>query len=310
MSMFSHAVSSLSRLGSWNTTPKRRRTSVGSVVGSSPSSSSEPLVGWSRVVGILIVVVFPAPFGPRNAKISPPRTSKETSPTAVTFPNDFTTCWTRMIGRSLTTCVLRPRRRRFGRVDELVVVAHRQAGGRRVVDDDGRITVQLDGTRRHHAGDRPLDGLGDRLGLGFPARHQDQPPRIEDGPDAHRDRVDRHILSALEEPGVVVNGLLGQRLQPRARAQGAPRLVEGDVAVRADAQDLQVDPAAFRNPPLVPLAEGGVVAGRARGDIDVVRSEEHTSELQSHHDLVCRLLLEKKKKKKIIYKIIFILRIT
>src|SRR5437773_5830600 len=27
----------------------------------------------------------------------------------------------------------------------------------------------------------------------------------------------------------------------------------------------------------------------------VVRSEEHTSELQSHHDLVCRLLLEKKK---------------
>src|SRR5437667_1142963 len=29
---------------------------------------------------------------------------------------------------------------------------------------------------------------------------------------------------------------------------------------------------------------------------DVQRSEEHTSELQSHHDLVCRLLLEKKKK--------------
>src|SRR5437773_11230953 len=28
----------------------------------------------------------------------------------------------------------------------------------------------------------------------------------------------------------------------------------------------------------------------------IPRSEEHTSELQSHHDLVCRLLLEKKKK--------------
>src|SRR5260221_1970604 len=28
----------------------------------------------------------------------------------------------------------------------------------------------------------------------------------------------------------------------------------------------------------------------------VVRSEEHTSELQSHSDLVCRLLLEKKKR--------------
>src|SRR5438034_5487785 len=33
---------------------------------------------------------------------------------------------------------------------------------------------------------------------------------------------------------------------------------------------------------------------RARSPI---RSEEHTSELQSHSDLVCRLLLEKKKKK-------------
>src|SRR5947207_11669821 len=33
--------------------------------------------------------------------------------------------------------------------------------------------------------------------------------------------------------------------------------------------------------------------------IDVLlRSEEHTSELQSHSDLVCRLLLEKKKKNK------------
>src|SRR5437773_9090505 len=29
-------------------------------------------------------------------------------------------------------------------------------------------------------------------------------------------------------------------------------------------------------------------------DVMGVRSEEHTSELQSHHDLVCRLLLEKK----------------
>src|SRR5437667_3190729 len=34
-------------------------------------------------------------------------------------------------------------------------------------------------------------------------------------------------------------------------------------------------------------------ARRAREE----RSEEHTSELQSHHDLVCRLLLEKKNKK-------------
>src|SRR5438132_14163285 len=41
-----------------------------------------------------------------------------------------------------------------------------------------------------------------------------------------------------------------------------------------------------------------VVLGVVRDLLDrgVGRSEEHTSELQSHSDLVCRLLLEKKKK--------------
>src|SRR5260221_5044669 len=34
------------------------------------------------------------------------------------------------------------------------------------------------------------------------------------------------------------------------------------------------------------------------------RSEEHTSELQSHSDLVCRLLLEKKKKLKVMLVIV------
>src|SRR5690349_23116668 len=40
---------------------------------------------------------------------------------------------------------------------------------------------------------------------------------------------------------------------------------------------------------LPPIHRDGAPAGRAR-------SEEHTSELQSRRDLVCRLLLEKKKK--------------
>src|SRR5438034_7441907 len=53
--------------------------------------------------------------------------------------------------------------------------------------------------------------------------------------------------------------------------------------------------------------DGAVHACRSAGDATgtghgrmsrgTQRSEEHTSELQSHSDLVCRLLLEKKKKK-------------
>src|SRR5438034_2621727 len=39
-------------------------------------------------------------------------------------------------------------------------------------------------------------------------------------------------------------------------------------------------------------------SGNCRKPTREMRSEEHTSELQSHSDLVCRLLLEKKKKKR------------
>src|SRR5690242_21217757 len=43
-----------------------------------------------------------------------------------------------------------------------------------------------------------------------------------------------------------------------------------------------------------------------RGNVVVERSEEHTSELQSHVNLVCRLLLEKKKSKRCYKRLIFI----
>src|SRR5438034_6474172 len=42
----------------------------------------------------------------------------------------------------------------------------------------------------------------------------------------------------------------------------------------------------------------GLGLGQLREEVRQRRSEEHTSELQSHSDLVCRLLLEKKKKQK------------
>src|SRR4051812_49795612 len=41
-----------------------------------------------------------------------------------------------------------------------------------------------------------------------------------------------------------------------------------------------------------------VAAGEYGATVSPARSEEHTSELQSHVNIVCRLLLEKKKSKK------------
>src|SRR5437773_3744595 len=51
-------------------------------------------------------------------------------------------------------------------------------------------------------------------------------------------------------------------------------------------------PQRWKNASLCAMTPGYLDIGQAPR-----RSEEHTSELQSHHDLVCRLLLEKKKKK-------------
>src|SRR5688572_31662372 len=45
-------------------------------------------------------------------------------------------------------------------------------------------------------------------------------------------------------------------------------------------------------------ALNGVTLTIGKGHFGLLRSEEHTSELQSQSNLVCRLLLEKKKKKK------------
>src|SRR3954465_3963877 len=52
----------------------------------------------------------------------------------------------------------------------------------------------------------------------------------------------------------------------------------------------------FRSPAAGARAACRANAGWRRTDWACARSEEHTSELQSHDNLVCRLLLEKKKK--------------
>src|SRR5688572_32005289 len=74
-----------------------------------------------------------------------------------------------------------------------------------------------------------------------------------------------------------------------------PDLAIAGLDLRRPAEDLALRVAArvsFDNP-----AGGGSSHDRAgRGKPVKARSEEHTSELQSQSNLVCRLLLEKKKK--------------
>src|SRR2546427_6737742 len=75
---------------------------------------------------------------------------------------------------------------------------------------------------------------------------------------------------------------------PLAGRAEAPRAANPDPPWPEDAQD---DRAA--------RARSGIPGARARGR-QRARSEEHTSELQSQSNIVCRLLLEKKKKTQLI----------
>ena len=59
---------------------------------SCPAMLAVPAVGGNYPVSIFIVVVFPAPFGPRKPTISPRSTLKQTSLTAMNRPNALYKC--------------------------------------------------------------------------------------------------------------------------------------------------------------------------------------------------------------------------
>src|SRR5438034_8101017 len=94
-----------------------------------------------------------------------------------------------------------------------------------------------------------------------------------------------------------LEGFARETTTGRARRVGPPRVRGGGPA---DAR-AAVAPAGARaihdgREGKGPRPHGRSLGQRARAGRQL-RSEEHTSELQSHSDLVCRLLLEKKKKK-------------
>ena len=66
--------------------------------GAMPNTSTRPAVGWDRPSTMSIVVVLPAPFGPRKATISPGWISRSIPRTACTSPKVFVTPSSRTTG--------------------------------------------------------------------------------------------------------------------------------------------------------------------------------------------------------------------
>src|SRR5437773_1698711 len=175
-----------------------------------------------------------------------------------------------------TAAAREPSRRRAGRRTRNRAISRRgmrNIGGVRV---GGGV-----GARRSRAGAASTSGSGRlrRDDRAPPGRRRPPSPPL-DGTGRHAARPRRPLDAALRRGGraaLPVSGL-APRLRPGAYGREIPSGGPDEIRSPLRAPDAEAARRALRVP-LLP------------------RSEEHTSELQSHHDLVCRLLLEKKKKK-------------
>src|SRR2546426_7944239 len=104
----------------------------------------------------------------------------------------------------------------------------------------------------------------------------------------HRGKEGKILRVHPKQFRVVVEGV--NVVKKHKRASGAPGSESGIIEFPA--------PIAASNVMLLDPKSGEPTRVRRRLDKDGTRSEEHTSELQSPCNLVCRLLLEKKKKNK------------
>src|SRR5260370_19684330 len=91
-----------------------------------------------------------------------------------------------------------------------------------------------------------------------------------------------------------------KQYSPKFKAKVAVEAIRGERTLSQLASQFHVHPVQigqWRKTALEQLADLFMDGRKSQRADSEVRSEEHTSELQSHLNLVCRLLLEKKKKK-------------
>ncbi len=95
---FSCTVSSVSSVSSWGTTPMRARIWAPWVAASRPNRRRVPLEAGETQPIMRIVLLLPAPLGPRKPNASPRRTSTSMPATAVKSPKRFTSWLATMSG--------------------------------------------------------------------------------------------------------------------------------------------------------------------------------------------------------------------
>src|SRR4030095_766096 len=127
--------------------------------------------------------------------------------------------------------------------DVPVIVALNQRICRFLVDDKGYVGMHLQSGSADRGSDGTLDGFGDSCGFGAAGGEKKQTLGVHNRADAHGDGAFGHIRFAGENVTVVFNSFTAKGFQSRSRSQTRCWLIETDMAVAADAKNLQVDTA-------------------------------------------------------------------
>src|SRR5438874_5398410 len=109
--------------------------------------------------------------------------------------------------------------------------------------------------------------------------------------------TDGYICAKVRKFGERVYGpdrLLYPAVRRGRKGVGKFERVSWDEAIECVASRFEAAKAKHGGASILPFSYGGSNGLLTQDNFDAQRSEEHTSELQSRRDLVCRLLLEKK----------------
>src|SRR5690348_13715292 len=140
------------------------------------------------------------------------------------------------------------------------------------------------------------DSANDTTTAGHPSEMEQDPMGEQTGATFPQEVIDEYAALGVDLPALFSAGHLGTRMGVQILEASADRVV-GTMPVEGNTQPYGL----LHGGASAVLAEtlGSVAAmahaGEGRAAVGI-RSEEHTSELQSPVHLVCRLLLEKKKK--------------
>ena len=161
----------------------------------------------------------------------------------------------------------------------------------RTVAHQGDIGVQLEDGGGYLGGDGAGEGLLHDVRLVLAADHQQDLTGHHDGLDAHGHGLTGHLVGGGEETGIGLDGTLGEVHHVGLLLEGVAGLVEADVAVMADAQDLDVDAAHVADDLVVPLALRLGVGGQAVGDVGVGGVDVHVVKEVLLHEVAVALLV-------------------